>query len=654
MAIVKMKRLHLIALRSDQEELLRLLQRLGCVEISQPEQTQDHDSGLASPDSGALLAARNSAAALQTALDTLRKAAKPKGGLLTPRPVISEREFFDDGTYAAGLDYAQAINHAQRQVSALYAQQSKLKTQKLALAPWLPLDVPLDVTSTREVEFLLGTLPARVPLEQAISAVADASELAQIVPGVSDSEAHHVLVVCHKSAWEAVNGVLKEFGFTPAGLKGWTGTAAENDRRLDAELKEVTLALEAEQSAILAHAEHLPVLERTLDRAMQDVSREEARGRLLDSQQAFCMDGWFPAEQEGELSRLLESFPCAWEAADPTEEEIPEVPVKLKNNLITRSMNTITEMYSLPAYDGIDPNPVMAPFFIVFFGMIMADMGYGLLMVAASALVLLKKKPKNPNFMEMIFWCGISTIIWGAMSGGFFGDMIPQLVTMINPNSTFEMPALFTALDDIVAIMVGSLILGVIQVITGMTISVIKKTKDGNFIDALFNEISWWIILAGLALFICGKLVAGVPAAVGTVGLVLLIVGGLMLAGGGTREAKGFGKVTSLVGIVYNGVTGFFSDILSYIRLMALMVSGSVIASVFNTLGATTGIIPVFILISLLGNALNLALSLLGAYVHDLRLQCLEFFGRFYKEGGKPYQPLSIDTQYVDIIKEEN
>ena len=296
----------------------------------------------------------------------------------------------------------------------------------------------------------------------------------------------------------------------------------------------------------------------------------------------------------------------------------------------------------------------MAPFFILFFGMIMADMAYGLLMVAASAVILLKKKPKNPNFMEMIFWCGISTILWGAASGGFFGDMIPQLVTMINPNSTFEMPALFTALDDIVAIMVGSLALGVIQVFTGMAVSVWKKTKDGDFIDALFSEISWWIVLGGLALFICGKLLAGVPAALGSVGLALLAAGGLMLALGGTRQAKGFGKVTSLVGIIYNGVTGFFSDILSYIRLMALMVSGSVIASVFNTLGATTGIVPVFIVISLLGNALNLALSLLGAYVHDLRLQCLEFFGRFYKEGGKPYRPLSIDTQYVDIIKEEN
>ena len=126
-----------------------------------------------------------------------------------------------------------------------------------------------------------------------------------------------------------------------------------------------------------------------------------------------------------------------------------------------------------------------------------------------------------------------------------------------------------------------------------------------------------------------------------------------MLAIGGTREAKGFGKVTKLIGIVYNGVSGFFSDTFSYARLMALMLAGSVVASVFNTLGAVTGNVILFVIISLIGNTLNLVLNLLGCYVHDLRLQCLEYFGRFYKEGGKPFNPLKIQTKYVEIIKEE-
>ena len=196
------------------------------------------------------------------------------------------------------------------------------------------------------------------------------------------------------------------------------------------------------------------------------------------------------------------------------------------------------------------------------------------------------------------------------------------------------------------AILLGSLVLGVIQVVTGMAISVVKKTMDGQFWDAFWDEITWWVILAGIALAVLGVgSVAGFP--------VVLIVGCVMLLYGATRNARGFGKVTALIGTVYNGVTGYFSDILSYLRLMALMLSGSVIAQVFNTLGSVFGNVVVFIIISLIGNALNLALNLLGCYVHDLRLQCLEYFGRFYKEGGKPYQPLSIQTKYNDIIKEE-
>jgi V/A-type H+-transporting ATPase subunit I len=249
--------------------------------------------------------------------------------------------------------------------------------------------------------------------------------------------------------------------------------------------------------------------------------------------------------------------------------------------------------------------------------------------------------------MEMIFWCGISTFIVGMLTGGFFGDFIPQLLSIIDPSSTFELPALLSPLDDIVVIMIGSLILGVIQIFTGMGISVYRKVKAGNFIDALFSEITWWIILAGAALAIFGiGSVAGVP--------VVLVIGILMLVFGGTREAKGFGKVTALVGLVYNGVTGYFSDTLSYIRLMALMVSGSVIASVFNTLGATFGNVVLFVIIAMVGNMLNFALNLLGCYVHDLRLQCLEFFGRFYQEGGRPFAPLKVDTNYVKVMKEEN
>ena len=651
MSIVKMKRLRLIGMQSERDGLLRQLQHLGCVEIDEPTQLPEEPQwvSLARPDAQALAQARQAYATLESALTSLNKYAPEKTGLLQPRPLISEKALFDPEAFQKALDVAEAVNEAERRMGAIRAEQSKLRSQKAQLQPWLELDVPLDVASTRDVTILLGAVSANTDWGAMQGAVDAATDLAELTRAGKDRDLQYLLLMVHNSAAQAVLDILKEYGFTRASLRGWSGTAAENDRRLETEIKALDEELEQVKGHLCSFAEQRKEVQLALDLAKQEIARGEAKDRLLYTGSAYFLEGWVPAVELPKLEKTLANFACAWETQDPTPEEYPQVPVKLKNNIFSRCMNVVTEMYSLPAYDGTDPNPLMAPFFIVFFGVMMADMGYGILMIAASLFVLLKTRPREGtrNFMELVFWCGISTLVVGALTGGFFGDFIPQIVKIVNPDSTFEMPALFTPLNDTVAIMLGSVVLGCVQIVTGMTVSVVNKIRSGDFIDALFDEITWWIILAGIALAIFGiGTVSGVP--------VVLLIGGLMLVLGGTRKAKGFGKLTTLVGLVYNGVTGFFSDALSYVRLMALMLSGSVIASVFNTLGATFGNVVLFVIIALIGNALNLALNLLGCYVHDLRLQCLEFFGRFYKEGGKPYRPLAIQTKYVDIMKEEN
>ena len=237
------------------------------------------------------------------------------------------------------------------------------------------------------------------------------------------------------------------------------------------------------------------------------------------------------------------------------------------------------------------------------------------------------------NFAELLLLCGICTFVVGALTGGFFGDFLPKLVAIIDPDTTFTaLPALFTPLEDTMAILVGSLVLGFIQIVTGQAVSFVKKIRDGHAWDAMWDEFPWWVIYLGVGLFVLGVgNVAGYP--------VVLIVGILLMMYGSSRNAKGFGKAGAVVGAVYNGVTGIFGDVLSYARLMALMLSGSIIASVFNTLGGITGNVIAFVIIAMVGNALNFALNLLGCYVHDLRLQCLEFFKTFYQDGGAPFRP---------------
>ncbi len=650
MSIVKMKRIRLIALAQDRDALLSSLLHVGCVEISEPEEIPQGSDGnpLLHRDAAGVAQAKAQLTALQHALEVLRKYAPQKKGMFAPRGTIGEKELLDEKAMAAALSKAEAINEHAKVIGQLNTRQARLHTEQLALQPWSAYDLPLEDQGTKNVSILLGTVPNAVDFDAMAGAVMESADTAWLKLLSTDREQQYMEVLVHRSQEQTALEVLRSYGFSFSQLKELTGTVAENIRRLDQELSQAEQQRQQEQDAIRALGADSGEVEVCVDRVQQVLSREDAKERLLSGGAIFCLDGWAPVPEVPALEKALKAFDCAYELTDPTPEEYPKVPVKLKNSVFSRCLNVVTEMYSLPAYDGTDPNPLMAPFFILFFGIMMADMAYGLLMIFGALFVLKKAKPREGtrNFMELVFWCGVSTTIIGAMTGGFLGDFIPQIIKIVNPESTFTMPALFTPLDDTVAIMMGSLVLGAIQVFTGMAVSVVNKIRSGDFIDALFDEITWWIILAGVALAIFGiGTVAAVP--------VPLTVGGLMLVFGGTRKAKGFGKVASLVGLVYNGVTGFFSDILSYVRLMALMLSGSVIASVFNTLGATFGNVILFVIVALIGNALNLALNLLGCYVHDLRLQCLEFFNRFYKEGGKPYKPLAIQTKYVDVIKEE-
>jgi len=639
MAIVNMKRLRLMAMTADREELLALIQRMGCVEVSEPAGVPDDPvwAALTHPEDEQLAHAREEQGAAERALAILKQYAPEKGGLLQPRPGVKESELFDRSVLEGGRTAAARVNEAERRMAAILAEEAKLTAQLAVVAPWLSLNLPLDTPSTAQVAVQLGTLPAGLFLEQAQAALGELSQLTQVS---EDKDSRYCLLVYHMSGEEQVREALKDLGWSRANLRDWSGTAAENDTRIREELKTLAEEKEAVAASLSAMGKDRAAIQRLSDWSGVTVRREESKGRLLDTEHTFLLEGWLPADRWEALRTELEKFPCAFEAADPAPEEYPQVPVKLKNNFLTRSLSTVTEMYSLPAYGSVDPNPLMAPFFILFYGMMMADMGYGILMMLGCAVVLKKKKPKNPHFFELFFWCGIATFLWGAVTGGFFGDAPYQVVKLLNPDSTWQgLPALFNPLDDALMVLIGSLVLGLCQIFTGMAVSMIRKIKRGNLMQALCEEGAWYAVFALL----------GVAALTGAWSTCLIAILVLLVVTQSYGKKGLVGKLMGIGGSLYNNITGYFSDILSYSRLMALMLAGAVIAQVFNTLGAITGNIVFFLIISVIGNALNMGLNLLGCYVHDLRLQCLEYFGRFYEDGGKAFAPLDLSTKYADL-----
>ena len=619
-----------------------MLQLLGSVEIGAPCALTDTQGVqvFCAGDGKSADALLRTSARLTSALETLKHYETKKGGLFAARPEKTIGELFSDEAYAAALDTAQAVLDAQDARSRLAAEKSRLTAVRESFVPWQQLPLPLETLGTQHTRILLGTVPAQTDLEALRARVFEAADEVQLEQISADQQSLYLLVFVHKCAAEAVGAALREAGFALTTFDGVQGTAAENIRRTD----EAIAACEQQDAEKLAEltalAEQKSALQLAFDRCTQEIAKAQAADRLVHSEKTFCLGGWVPCEDVGKLEALLSGFCCAWELTDPAPEEYPDVPVKLKNNKLTWPLNMVTEMYSLPAYDGVDPNPLMAPFFILFYGIMMADMGYGLLMILASIIITKKSRPKGTSgqMFGLMFSCGISTFLMGALTGGFFGDFLPQLVGIIDPDTTFKaLPSLFTPLDDTITILIGAMALGFVQIVTGMAISFVEKIKKGQIMDAIWEELTWWIVFAGIA---CMAL--GVTNIVLYVGLAMVVVGS-------GWSAKGFGKVTAIFGSVYNHVTGYFGDILSYSRLMTLMLAGSVIASVFNTLGAIPGNVVFFLLVSVAGNGLNFALNLLSCYVHDLRLQCLEYFGKFYQDGGKPFEPLAINTKYVDI-----
>ena len=650
MAIVKMKKLRLMAIRSEKDQLLRELESFGCVEFSETD-TDLEEQGL-TRESADVLSLRNTQNAIQNAIGLLDRYAPEKKPLLSAKPEVDTAVLLDDSVLRSAMERASEINGMEEKIKRLNAEENRENSLIESVRPWLDLDLPLDTVSTERSVILWGSIPSRIALDGVAAEVEAASEEAELFLVSGDKTTNYVLVVCIREALSAVQDVLRRFGFTAISFNGESVNAKEATAQAERRLETLASEKEAVRSALTEKAPCRDDLKLAADVAASKLARAEAENKLMGMESTVVMQGWIPAEKEAELSGILEKYGCAWETEDPDPEEYPDVPIQLKNNKFSDALNMVTNMYSLPAYDGVDPNPLMAPFFILFYGLMMADMGYGLLMMLAAVVAMAKIKPRKGtlSFCRLLLYGGISTFIMGALTGGFFGNSLETIGRIIGkPEGWGVLPSLFNPMTQSMLVLIGSMVLGLIHLNTGMVISVVEKVKKGDGASAFWEEGVLWITLVGIILFALSKTVA--PQIPGNIGKYILIIGCLLVLYGGSRSAKGIGKLASVFATLYNTVTGWFGDILSYSRIMALMLAGSVIATVFNTIGGIANNLIFFFVIFLIGHSLNFALNLLGCYVHDLRLQCLEYFGKFYKDGGRAFSPLAVNPKYYNTVE---
>lgn len=649
MAILKMKKLRLMAVRSKKDELLRELIRHGCVEFSELEgEIQGSQlENLVSRESSDTATLKSQYTSLNHAIALLNTYAPKKEKMLSAKPELEDVVFLDDTGLTGALRVAETIEGYDSRIKRISAEESRQRSIIESLQPWLGLDLALNTEGTERCGLLMGTISVKIPLDQvqaAIEAVDEESELFQIN---EDKRDRYVLLVAMREKIPAMQECLRGFAFSASNMSGMNGTAKECMLQARQQLNELAKEKAGCVENIVAEAVRRDELKLAADRVSTKIALAEADEKLYGTESTVVMEGWIPEEREEELIKVFEDFGCAWETLTPEESEYPEVPVKLKNNKLTNALNMVTDMYSLPAYGSLDPNPLMAPFFILFYGLMMADMGYGLLMIIAALVAMKKIKPRRGtlSFCQLLLYGGISTFVMGAVTGSFFGNALEQIGIILDLGEGWGvLPALFNPMTDSMMVLIGAMVLGLIHLNTGMVINFVKKVKRGQLADGIWEEGALWVTFIGAGLLALGLgNIAGVP--------VVLVIGLLMVFYGGSRSAKGIGKVLSVFTTLYNTATGWFGDILSYSRIMALMLAGSVIATVFNTIGAIANNIVFFAVIFIIGHSLNFALNLLGCYVHDLRLQCLEYFGKFYEDGGRPFNPLEVKTKYYNVAE---
>lgn len=647
MPIVKMEKLTVIGLREERDPIMDTLMRLGAVELIEPptEQETSAEEAALVPERQAIQGEISLMSRLEMAIDIARRRHPVK------RKMFSGRRQVDAATLmgVAGrekelLGQVARIEQNQTRIAELRQQLGHLATLRDLLQPWEGLDLDLKQQQTAHVQVFLGSLDTPEMLRQAETQLREEVPESLLTVLSEDEGGLRCAAATLRSRSDLARSILRKAGFSPLPEIDTPGTPSEQLSRISGQIREIQQELARREQELDELAQSGADFEVLHDFLLIRHDRLKASSDLPGSQHTFWLQGWVPAHLVKSVARGLESrfmVALSHEPAGPED----EYPILLSNSKLVKPYEVIVEMFSPPSTREQDPTPLLAPFFFFFFGMMLSDIGYGLLLSGLCALLLFKVKAKGEmgRMVKMLFLCGISSVIWGFLFGSFFGDMVSVL-----SQGRLVIPALwFNPMDDATKLMIWSMIFGVIHLFAGMGAKAYLLFVTGRGKDAVLDIFPWYLIIAGL-----GILLGGIG---GQIGLYLALAGAavLVLFGGrGTRNPV----MRLLKGLLsLYDITSYISDILSYTRILALVLATSVIAMVVNLLGflggpSITGFF-FYVLVAILGHGLNLALSALSAYVHTSRLHYVEFFGKFYDGGGRLWRPLTIKTRYVDIVR---
>lgn len=647
-----MQRIEIIALKKDGKKIINRLQRRGSVEIC-----DISDDALAKRSAASAISElEKKRTDAQNAIEILQRYSEKKPSLLDSfegKRELGEREFKEKSkSFGQIEEKIKIVLDTEREISELKSGISGLALLCESLETWKKLDIPTAGVETKFTVSFVGS----VPLKFEDGLFSDISEKADVHVINRQKTSTDICVICLKSDADEVFSVLRDMGFSEISDKS-DKTPAQLSEKYRAEAEQKQSTVETKEKSLTELSKGLKDAELYYDGLSMEEDRLCALQKSAESKETVIISGYIPEKYGRRISEELEkSFSAAVRIYEPDEED--DVPVLLENDRFSRPVEGITEMYSLPGKDDLDPTPIMSFFYYLFFGMMLSDAGYGLVMVIVTTVALKKFNlgAKMRETMRMFRYCGISTVFWGALFGSWYGDL-PQVIARDFFGKDIGSTALwFEPINKPMKLLLFSFGLGIIHLFVGLSANFYKEWKAGKRLDAVCDVIPVMLTVLGAAPLAAGILTS-VPEGLSKIGGYVAIVGVVLVVLTSSRSSKNifmrfFGGIYGL----YNVATGYLSDILSYSRLLALGLATGCIAQVINLIGAmpsnavAEGIL-LFILF-LTAHTANIAINLLGAYVHTDRLQFVELFSKFYEGGGRAFEPLKQNTKYI-TLKEE-
>ncbi|MBN1361593.1 MAG: V-type ATP synthase subunit I [Sedimentisphaerales bacterium] len=648
MAIVQMAKVLIVCHRSQASDLLEALQREGICQVLNAQEAAvskefpELAEAVRKPKDIEQMLAR-----LEKAITFLKGYAPPAKGLaaaLAPRAVVDEQAYDRVVSDRAMLKIVEQCEHLETSIDKATSEIDNQQSIVEMLRPWEPLQTPVDeIGRFHRATCRAGLIPAQ-HLEQAQEKIAELGAALQRV-GPAGTKVAYLVVFLNETA-EEVQKALRTVEFEAVSFEGMRGTVAELMGEHREHLERARAHLQEQTNEAAGLAEHLLNLEILHDHYLNLLGRETARDTAPATSQTVLFEGWVKKHDFSRLQNVVSRFSAAGVTqVEPAEGE--EIPVEIENKRLVQPFEVVTRLYGMPQYVNIDPTALLMPFFAIFFGMCIADAGYGLLMIGLLALFI-KKIQGDKKLLVMLGICGIATIVVGALTGGWFGDAIQKFIPALAPVreammwfDPFANPLMFFG------IAIG---LGYFQLIFGLVIAFVHNLRRQDYVAAVFDQLTWIVMLNALVLFGASK--AGVvPAGLGKMFGLLAIIPALAIflfshreGGIGARLGMGFYNVFSSV--------FYLGDVLSYLRLMALGMVGAGLAMAINVIAEIAGNIPVIgfvltILILVGGHVFNLLLAMLSAFVHTLRLQYVEFFPKFLVGGGRQFEPLTRQYKHI-------